>query len=107
DVAHQQAGDGDAELRTREHERGALGDVEGTRGGGVTSLRAGGQAGSVHRHVRELLGYEVAGHSGDDQDHEDPDQQTHYPGHRARPRARRTLVTAWVSVLQSSSIVLQ
>ena len=74
-IAHEQAGDGDAQLRTGEHEGGAPGDLQGPLRGGVAVLGGGLQAHPVHGHVRELLGHEEAVGRDDHQDHRDAQDQ--------------------------------
>ena len=73
--AHEQTGDRDTQLRAGEHERGAFGDLEDTPRGGVTRLGLRGHAVAVDRHVRELLGHEVAVGRDDHQDRHDPRQE--------------------------------
>ncbi|OLT13543.1 hypothetical protein BJF79_20500 [Actinomadura sp. CNU-125] len=75
DVADEQSGDGDAELRARQHERGAAGDGEGAARGAVPGARAGLEAGPVHRHEGEFLRDEVTGEGGDQEDHDDAEHQ--------------------------------
>ena len=85
DVADQQAGDGDAQLRAGEQKGRAPRDVERALGGAVAVGRAAGQPGPVNRDVGELLGDEVGGGGGDQQDHGDADEQGDDRAHEAAP----------------------
>ena len=72
---NEQAGDGDAQLRAREHERRALRHSEGTDCRGIPRRRAGTETIAVHRHVGELLSHEVAVSRDDHQDDHNAQQQ--------------------------------
>ena len=98
DVADEQAGDRDAQLGAGEHERGAPGDPQRALRAGVTGRRAGLQPRPVHGHVGELLGHEVAGHRGDHQHHQHPEQdaqnRAHQPDTSCGAARRRRLPTS-------------
>ena len=89
-VADQQAGDGDAELGAREHERGLPGHPQRPFGGGVPGGGPGAQRRPVDRHEGELLGHEVAGDGGDRQHHQHSEKQSQEPHQVVPPFA-----TAW------------
>ncbi len=66
--ADHQAGDGDAQLRAREHEREPFQHLQGTGGTLVTRFGLAGEREPVGGDVRELLGDEVAGADGQNED---------------------------------------
>jgi len=75
DEADEQAGDGDAELGTGEHEGRALRDPQSAGRGGVTLGSTGSQLRAVDRHEGELLGHEVAVGGDDREDQHDAEEE--------------------------------
>lgn len=71
DVADEQTGDGDAQLRAGEHEGGAAGDGQGSVRGAITGGRTSGQTGAVDGHIGEFLRHEVAGGHRNEEDDEE------------------------------------
>ena len=82
DVTHEQSGHGDAQLRARKHERGALGDLQGALRALVPGGCPSSQLGTVDRHVGEFLRDEVCGDCGDEQHDHDSGQQRERDAHR-------------------------
>ena len=84
-VADEQPGDGDAQLGTGQHERGAAGDLEGLAGELVTVAVPRPEPGPVHRHERELLRHEIPRGCRDQQHDHQADDEGQHRAHRTAP----------------------